>query len=85
MSLKICTYHITGDGDEAKREIKKNQKKCPDNPNQICSSNGFCYRYRSFISGHCDLPEWGKPKKKEEKPKAASGFQLGGKYVKSKS
>ena len=91
MSLKICPYHMPGDGD---KEIKKNQKECPDNPDQICSDAGFCYRYRSAISGHCDLPEWAKSKKKEEKekekekPKTATGFQdfrLGGKRVKSKS
>jgi hypothetical protein len=67
LTLKICPYHIPNDGDEAKREIKANQKECPDNPDQICSDAGFCYRYRSSTSGHCDLPEWDKPEKKEEK------------------
>jgi hypothetical protein len=79
LTLKICTYHIPNDGDEAKREIKKNQKECPDNPDKICSDAGFCYRYRSSTSGHCDLPEWEKP----ETVMDFQNFRLGGKRVKS--
>jgi hypothetical protein len=63
MTLTICPYHEEN-GIDIKDEIREAQKKCAHNDKPNFFKNGFCFYYRSSISGHCDRHTW---EKKEEK------------------